>query len=171
MRGTIFAIWRMTNSIRPFRALVPICPQSYSLLVQKPVAKTLSALPLAPQVMGQYSGYPRGVTGNLGNLGKLRSLFILKAWPTYGHTLPGEANFYPKLAIMSTIIQLRQWPLTSWKQTLCSLGKPPVRGPSASSLCYVRQSALSPPVMPDNAYYRRHTMQQSGGCAHAHERL
>jgi hypothetical protein len=69
----------MTNSIRPFCAQPSTCPQSYHQPVQKLVAKTLSALLLAQQVMGQHSGYPRWVPENIGNLGKLRSLSMLEA--------------------------------------------------------------------------------------------
>jgi len=43
------------------------------------VAKTLSAWPLAQQVMGQHSGYPRWVTENIGKLDQLKSLSMLEA--------------------------------------------------------------------------------------------
>jgi hypothetical protein len=43
---------------------------------------------------------------------------------------------------MLIIDRFRQLPPTSWKQKLCSLGKLPVRRPSAFGLCYGRQSAL-----------------------------
>jgi len=43
------------------------------------VAKTLSAWPLAQQVMGQHSGYPRWVTENISKLDQLKSLSMLEA--------------------------------------------------------------------------------------------
>jgi hypothetical protein len=69
----------LTNSIRPLSAQPSTCPQSYHQPVQKLVAKTLSAWPLAQQVMGQHSGYPRWVTENIGKLDQLKSLSMLEA--------------------------------------------------------------------------------------------
>jgi hypothetical protein len=67
------------SGYRPFCAQLSTRPQSYHQPVPKLVAKTLSALPLAQQVMGQPSGYPRWVTENIGNRGQLRSLSMLEA--------------------------------------------------------------------------------------------
>jgi len=40
-----------------------------------------------------HPGYPRWVTENIGNLGTVRQLLILKAWHTHGNAVPGRADF------------------------------------------------------------------------------